>query len=425
MIYEKIRFWVVKNGLIHTSRFAILQIEINPGGIRMHYYERARQLTQETVAHRRYFHANAEVGLELPGTKAYVMDRLREAGIEPRDCGHGVTATVGRGGRCILLRADMDALPMPEESGEPFACTTGTEAHACGHDLHAAMLLTAAKLLKENEDNLKGTVKFMFQPAEETFEGAYDMVDHGILEDPRPDVAMTYHVSSGNMAPGGFSYNHSGTMMFSVDGFRITVIGRGAHGAYPHSAIDPINIAVHIYQAMQSILAREVDPQKACIMTVCTFHAGTANNIIPNEAEMTGTIRCNDQRNRELMKKRLTELTEQTAAAYGGSAKVTWVSQVPPLVCDPKLVDDIVRYMGELGIPGMEGREGVVSCASEDFAVLSSRMPASFMYLAAGFPEDTHPAPSHNPRVRYNEAVLPMGAACYAQCATRWLEENQ
>ena len=391
----------------------------------MQYYERAMELRERTAAHRRYFHQNAEVGLDLPKARAYVTEKLREFGLEPRECGCGITATVGSGGKCVLLRADMDALPMEDASGEPFACPTGTEAHTCGHDLHAAMLLTAAQMLKENEHNLAGTVKFMFQPAEETFEGAYNMVDHGILTDPKPDVAITYHVGSGKMAPGGFSYNHSGTMMFSVDCFRVTVKGRGAHGAYPHSAVDPINIAVHIYQAMQSIIAREVDPQKACIMTVCTFHAGTANNIIPNEAEMTGTIRCNDQKNRELMKKRLAGLAEQTAAAYGGSAEVVWVSQVPPLVCDPELVDDIVRYMGELEIPGMQGREGVVSCASEDFAVLSSRLPGSFMYLSAGFPEMENPAPSHNPAVRYNEGTLPIGAACYAQCATRWLEENR
>ena len=390
----------------------------------MTYYERALELQEQTVAHRRWFHRNAEVGLDLPKARAYVMEKLREFGLEPEHCGYGITATIGKGRKCVLLRADMDALPMPEESGESFSCPTGTEAHTCGHDLHAAMLLTAAKMLKENEENLAGTVKFMFQPAEETFEGAYNMVDAGILENPKPDVAITYHVGSGKIGPGFFSYNHSGTMMFSVDGFKVQVTGRGAHGAYPHTAVDPIHIAVQIYQAMQTIIAREVDPQKACVMTVCTFHAGTANNIIPNEAEMTGTIRCNDQRNRELMKKRLKELAEQIAAAYGGRAEVTWVSQVPPLVCDPKLVDDVVRYMGELEIPGMRGHEGVVSCASEDFAVLTSRLPASFMYLSAGFPEDTNSAPAHNPKVRYNEAVLPMGAACLAQCAMRWLEEN-
>ena len=391
----------------------------------MNFYERALELAHETTAHRRWFHRNAEVGLDMPNACAYVTEQLWAMGLEPRACGHGVTATVGTGGRCILLRADMDALPMPEHSGEPFACPTGTEAHTCGHDLHAAMLLTAARLLKEREGELKGTVKLMFQPGEETFEGAYDMVNSGILEDPVPEAAIAYHVGSGKMALGFFSYNHSGTMMFSVDGFRVCVKGRGAHGAYPHASIDPINIAVHIYQAMQSILAREVDPQKACIMTVGTFHAGTANNIIPNEAEMTGTIRCNDQQNRERMKNRLTELAAATAAAYGGSAEVTWVSQVPPMVCNPALVKDVVRYMGELGIPGMRGHEGVVSCASEDFAVLTSRLPASFMYLSAGFPEEENPAPAHNPAVRYHEGVLPMGAACYARCAVRWLEENQ
>lgn len=390
----------------------------------MDYYRRAQEIQEEIISHRRYLHTNAEVGLNLPRTKAYIMEKLREYGLEPADCGYGITATLGAGGKCILLRADMDALPMPEKSGESFACPTGTECHACGHDLHAAMLLAAAKMLKENEHSLKGTVKLMFQPAEETFEGAYNMIENGLLENPKPDVAMAYHVGSGKMAPGRFSYNRGGIMMFSVDGFRITVTGRGGHGAYPHNVIDPINIAVCIYQAMQTIISREVDPQKACVMTVGTFHAGTANNIIPNEAEMTGTIRCNDQTNRELMKRRLTELALQTAAAYGGSAEITWVSQVPPLQCDAKLVDDLVRYMGELEIPGMQSKEGVCASGSEDFAVLSAQMPAAFMNLSAGFPELEKPAPAHNPGVRFNEGVLPIGAACFAQCATRWLEEN-
>lgn len=390
----------------------------------MRYYQRALELREETVADRRWLHANAEVGLNLPNTKAYVMRRLREYGLEPEDCGCGITATLGKGGKCILLRADMDALPMVECSGEPFACTSGSGTHACGHDLHTAMLLTAARILKENEAQLKGTVKFMFQPAEETFEGAYNMVDNGILENPKPDAALAFHVGSGKMAPGAYSYNHTGTMMFSVDGFRIVVTGRGAHGAYPHTCIDPINIAMHIYQAMQSIISREVDPQKACVMTVGTFHAGTANNIIPNEAEMTGTIRCNDEGNRQLMKRRLQTLTEMTAQAYGGSARLQWTCQAPALVCDPPLVDALVGYLEELQIPGMKGREGVSASGSEDFAVLSSQIPGAFMYLSAGFPEEENPAPSHNPAVRYNEDVLPIGAAGFAQCATRWLEEN-
>ena len=168
----------------------------------MHYYKRALALREETIAHRRYLHTNAEVGLVMPKAKAYVMEKLIEYGITPSECGHGVTATIGSGGKCILLRADMDALPMAEESDEPFACPTGTESHGCGHDLHAAMLLTAAKMLKENESALKGTVKLMFQPGEETLEGAKNMLENGILEDPVPDAALAYHVAAGKMPIG-------------------------------------------------------------------------------------------------------------------------------------------------------------------------------------------------------------------------------
>ena len=390
----------------------------------MNFYDRALALQNETSAHRRYFHRNAEVGLDLPKTRDYVMQQLRSIGLEPRLCGHGITATLGNGGKCILLRADMDALPMPENSGETFACPTGTENHACGHDLHAAMLLTAAKLLKEREAELKGTVKLMFQPAEETFEGAYDMVANGILEDPKPDAAMAYHVGAGKAGPGFFSYNNTSATLFSVDGFRVLIHGKGAHGAFPQESVDPINIAVHVYLAMQTIISREVDPQKACIMTVGSFNAGTANNIIPNEAVLSGTIRCNDQPSREKMKRRLEEMARKTAEVYGGTARVEWVSQVPPLVCAPSVVNDMVRYMGELEIPGMQGANGAVATASEDFAVISSRIPASFMYLTAGFPDADNPAPAHNPKVRFNEGVLPIGAACFAQCAVRWLEDH-
>ena len=210
----------------------------------MNYYERAKELKEETIENRRYFHENAEVGLDMPKAKAYVMEKLREYGLEPKECGHGVTATLGKGGKVLLLRADMDALPMPEESGLSFACNTG-KVHACGHDFHAAMLLTAAKMLKENESELKGTVKFMFQPAEETFEGSKDMIEHGILDNPTVDAALAYHVSPGKMPVGIFMYNSTGTMMYSVDGFKITIHGKGAHGAYPQNSIDPINIGVH------------------------------------------------------------------------------------------------------------------------------------------------------------------------------------
>ena len=391
----------------------------------MNYYERALELKEETVAHRRFFHVNAEVGLDMPKGQAYVLEELAKLGIDAKPCGHGVTATVGKGGKCLLLRADMDALPMGEESGLDFACPTGTEAHTCGHDFHVAMLLTAAKMLKENEANLEGTVKFMFQPAEETFEGAKNMLENGILENPAPDAALAYHVTSGKMPVGIYMYNNASTMMFSVDGFKITVKGKGAHGAYPHASIDPINIAVHIYTALEALIAREVDPAKANLLTIGKFSGGTASNIIPETAELQGTIRSNDKPSRELLVRRMKEIAVKTAEVYGGTAEIEMLSEVPPLICDPKLTTEFVGYMKDMNIPGAMPYPGISASASEDFASIADKIPGTFMYLSAGFLDDRGLAPAHNPKVMFNEDVCPIGASSYAHCATEWLKNNK
>lgn len=386
----------------------------------MDFYQQAQKLREETVAHRRYLHTNAEVGLEMPRAAAYIMERLTEYGLTPERCGHGVTASLGRGGKTLLLRADMDALPMGEESGEPFACPTGSEAHACGHDFHAAMLLTAAKLLKESEAALKGTVRFMFQPAEETFEGAEDMMAHGILEGV--DAALAFHVGPGRMPPGLFMYNAGGVMMSSVDGFQITVHGRGAHGACPERSVDPINIAVHIYLALEALIAREADPGKNCVLTVGNFSAGSAPNIIPDSAVLQGTIRTNDKDCRALLVRRMREAAAGIARVYGGTADVAMLSQVPPLVCDRALTEKMAGYLREL--PGLTPVPGVCASASEDFASIAERVPSTFMYLSSGFPDERGDAPAHNPKVVFNEDVCAIGPACLAHCAVRWLEEG-
>lgn len=391
----------------------------------MDYYKRALELKSETVENRRYFHTNAEVGLDMPKAKAYVMKKLAEYGLEPKECGYGVTATVGKGGKTILLRADMDALPMPEESGEPFACPTGEEAHTCGHDFHAAMLLTAAKMLKENEAELEGTVKFMFQPAEETFEGSKNMIENGILENPKVDAALAYHVTPGQMPVGIYMYNNTGTMMYSVDGFRITVNGRGSHGAYPQSSIDPINIAVHVYLALEALIAREVDPSKANVMTVGKFTAGTAANIIPDTATLEGTIRSNDKESRELLVRRMKETAQKTAEVYGGTVEIEMISEVPPLICDPELTTEIAGYMKDMNIPGAAPYPGIAASASEDFASIAERVPSTFMYLSAGYLDERGAQPAHNPKVQFNEDVCPIGASCFAHCATEWLKNHK
>ena len=342
----------------------------------MDFYKRALALREETISHRRWLHSNAEVGLHMPKGQTYVMEQLRGYGLDPHPCGHGVIAELGQeGGRTILLRADMDALPMPEESGESFSCPTGTEAHTCGHDFHAAMLLTAAKILKENESMLSGRVRFMFQPAEETFEGAKDMLANGVLEGV--DAALAYHVGPGRMPVGLFMYNSGKTMMYSVDGFRITIHGRGAHGAYPHSSIDPINIGVHVYLALDSLV------------------------------------------------RRLKEVALKTAEVFGGMAQVEMISEVPPLVCDPAMTDEMVSYMEELPIPGLTPVPDTSASASEDFAIIAERVPSVFMYLSAGYMDERGDAPAHNPKVQFNEEVCPIGSACLAHCAVRWLEDHQ
>ena len=397
----------------------------------MNYAERAQALRAETVAHRRYFHTNAEVGLNMPKAQAYVLETLRALGIACQPCGHGVSATIGSGGKVILLRADMDALPMPEESGEPFACPTGTEAHACGHDFHAAMLLTAAKMLKENEDSLQGTVKLMFQPAEETFEGAKDMIANGILENPPVDAALAYHVTSGQMPLGLYMYNATGAMMFSVDGFRITIYGQGGHGAYPHTAVDPINIGVHIHLALQEINSRELDPHGFGVFTTGRFEGGKTSNVIPDTAEMWGTIRTVDPDGKinAQIKTRMTEIAKGVGAAMRCEVETEFYDFCPCMVNDDALSADTLRYMTELlGPAALDMAKltgGKPGGGSEDFAFVSHKVPTVGMLLSTGNAKEGYCYTQHNPKAKFDDSVLFRGSAAYVYAAARWLEEHQ
>ena len=390
------------------------------------FLKRAKELESQLQADRRYLHQHAEAGEDLPNTTKYVMERLREIGLNPIEiCPSGVTALIegAKPGKVLLLRADMDALPMKEESGEPFSSKTGA-AHACGHDFHAAMLLSAAKILKEEEAELKGTVKLMFQPAEETFQGSKNMLEHGILEEPKVDAALAYHVSPGRFPVGLYMYNDKNTMMYSVDGFKITIQGKGSHGAYPQVGVDPINIGVHIHLALQELIARECNPSHSCVLTIGQFEAGTAANIIPDTAVLQGTIRTNEKEARELLVKRMKEVVEKTAEVYRGSATIEMISEVPPLICDSELTKEVVGYMKELEIPNLIPHPDVSSSASEDFAVIAEKVPSSFLYLSAGYLDERGDYPAHHPKVQFNEEVCPIGAGCLAHCARRWLEEH-
>ncbi|MBQ8624117.1 MAG: amidohydrolase [Oscillospiraceae bacterium] len=389
----------------------------------MDFYKRAFELKEETINHRRFFHQNAEAGLDMPNAVSYVTKALKQCGILPYPCGKGIGATVGRGDRVILLRADMDALPGIEESGEEFSSKTNC-AHTCGHDLHAAMLLTAAKMLKENEPSLKGTVKLMFQPAEESLQGCKNMIENGILENPKVNAALAFHVTSGRLPIGSFMYNSTGAMMNSADVFKIEVTGKGGHGAYPNLTIDPINIAVKIYSALQALIPCEADPQKSSTLTFGRLAAGETANVIPNSAVLEGSLRTNDFSERNRLFKRISEISQTVANAFNGKAELKVSASVPVLICDSSFTEKTVEYLNSLNLINLTSIPNMHAQASEDFALVAQKVPSAFIYLSAGFNDEKGDYPAHNSKVRFNEAVLPLGSAAFAHIALLWLAKK-
>ncbi len=281
--------------------------------------EQAIAIKDDIVSYRRTIHANPEVGTELPMTKKFVMDKLKEFGYEPQEiCESGIVATISgpKPGKTFLLRADMDALPMEETTVCDFAAKNGNM-HSCGHDMHSAMLLGAAKLLKQNQDQIEGTVKLVFQPDEEGFTGAKAMIEAGVLQNPKVDAAMAMHVNSGT--PSNLVVAGKGTSIGGCFRFRIVVKGVGCHGAMPETGVDPIFIADHIYSGLQSILTREVPAIKPAVITIGKFVGGDAPNIIPGEVVMEGTFRYLDKEMGDMVIARMNEIVTATAKAHRGS----------------------------------------------------------------------------------------------------------
>lgn len=389
----------------------------------MNNYDRAYAIKDEIITHRRTIHQFAEVGYELPQTRAYVKQKLLEYGYEPEEIADGLVATVGKGGKTFLLRADMDALPMKEESGLPFASENG-RCHACGHDIHTSVLLGAAKLLKEQEAELKGTVKLVFQPAEELLTGAKKMVDAGILEKPKVDCGLMCHVNStGNTA--GIMLA-SGTKCASSNNFRIEITGKGAHGSMPASGVDPVYIGAQIIIGAQELITRELSFEKSAVLTMGHFEGGSAANVIPSTAMIEGTTRTFTLETQEYLKKRLPEVVSDIANMYRGEAKLEFTCDVPVMVNDPDLSEDISRYIHGLAEYG-HFTIGIAkpSPGSEDFAFVAREVPAYMLGHNIPDLESDVQYPLHNPKVRFNENEIPLGTAAMVECAVRWLEENQ
>ena len=381
------------------------------------YFERAKNIQAETVANRRHIHSNPEVGLDMPKTVEFVMQKLTEMGIEAHKCGEaGVTAVVGgkNGGKVVLLRADMDALPMAEDSGLQFAAT-GNMAHTCGHDTHTAMLLSAAKLLKEDEANLKGAVKFMFQPAEEILSGARNMVENGLLENPKVDYAVGCHVSAKGKT-GMLNWN-SGPLSASSDGLNFTITGKGGHGASPQNSIDPINAGVHLYLAMQELISREVDPKEMAVITFGRFVSGDALNIIPEKAYLNGTMRTFNKEIRNGLLERIKEICESVGKTYRVQIEFKHDPTTLPMVADKKVTDIVEKALNESFNKELLNPEMPAMTGSEDFSEVLERVPGMFFFLGAGSPEEGYHFGAHHPKVTYNEDAFPYGVAAYCVAA--------
>ena len=373
------------------------------------------------TADRRYLHAHAETGFDLPETFAYVWQRLTDMGLAPRKCGQcGIVADIGRGEKAVLLRADMDALAICEEAAVPFACKSGSM-HACGHDLHTAMLLEAARILKAREDALHGTVRLMFQPAEEPLLGAADMLADGLLEEIEPIAAFMIHVLTGLEIP-------VGTVIVSAPGvsapaagmFEVRIQGKGCHGAMPHTGVDPITAAAHTVLNLQQIQARELSIAQPCALTIGMLQSGDAANVIPDRAVLRGSYRAFEDDTGEYLRRRIGEIAGQTAAMFRASAETEMLGSCPTLLNDEGLSHAILAALREL--LGQEkallsselGGGAAKMSGSEDFANITHRAPSLMVALAAGRPQEGYAHPAHHPQTMFDESALPVGAAVYA-----------
>lgn len=394
----------------------------------MHQFlEEAKALEAEIIANRRYLHEHPECGFELENTCRFVMEKLSEYGYEPKMiCESGIVATVGKPGKTIMLRADMDALPMEEETDLPFR-SKEKRAHTCGHDTHTAMLLGAAKLLKQHEAELNGTVKLMFQPDEEGtsptgISGGDVMLEAGVLENPKVDAVMSLHIMSGSYPSGSINIR-KGPMMSSSDTFEITVQGSGTHGSQPNLGIDPINVAVHIYEGLQNLIARELAPEEQACLTVGSFNSGDAANIIPDEAKITGTLRATRENTRAAFKQRIQEISEHSAAAFRAKVDVKFMHGIPSVYNNPVLTEELIGYAEDMLEYPCELLEYPMS-GSDDLSVISQNAPTAYFMLGSGTAEEGYLYPHHNPHILFNEEVFYKGTAMYVNSAVEWLKNH-
>lgn len=379
------------------------------------FIEKAMRLKERAVEDYRRLHNNAEEGLHLPKTISYVKEQLRGWGYAPRELAGGVIAEAGCGEKCILLRADMDALPIEEKSGLDFACKSGFM-HACGHDMHTTMLLLASRLIKAKEKELKNKVVLCFQPGEETLEGAKEMIEADLLRGVNC-AAMIHVLTATEHKTGTVIIPPSGIGAAGADFFRVTVNGKGCHGSTPYLGIDPLTPLCKIADTLSSLIAREVRGDGGDMLTVGRISAGDTANVIPEKGELLGTLRSYRDENRDYIKNRLREVCESTAKAHRCTATVEYLSGAPSFINDETLVKRAKKIFENPDIPAYEVPEGQRGGGSEDFAYVSRTVPSIMLCISAGSLAEGYTEPLHSPKVRFNTDAIPYGAAAYASMA--------
>jgi amidohydrolase len=394
--------------------------------------DEAAQIAGDIAELRHAIHREPEIGLELPKTQQKVLAALDGLPLEITT-GRGlssVTAVLrggrspGSGGPVVLLRGDMDALPVTEETQLPYASVIPGAMHACGHDLHTAMLAGAARLLSARQADLPGTVVFMFQPGEEGYAGARHMISEGVLEaaGERPVAAFGLHVSS-NWLPGGVFSTRGGPMLAAADQITVTVHGRGGHASTPHEAADPIAVACEMVTALQTMVTRKFDVFDPVVITVGSFHAGTADNIIPDQAKFWATARSFSRKSRGALAELVPRLIGDIARAHGLTAEADYAAEYPVTVNDTAEARFATETIAAVfGAERGETAEFPITGA-EDFSFVLEQVPGAFVMLGACPPgEDPETAPTnHSPVAVFDDAVLADGAALYAELALRRL----
>lgn len=393
----------------------------------MDLLKEAIAIEPEIIKTRREIHQHPELAYHEEATAKLVADRLESLGIEVRRKvgGTGVLGVLkgSKTGRVVALRADMDALPLDENADVAFKSNVKGVMHACGHDTHVAILLGVAKLLAAHRDELQGTVKFLFQPAEEHggLGGAKPMIEDGVMKDPKVDFVFGLHISSDH--PSKVFGFRGGPIMAAPDTFKVRVIGKGGHGSAPHQTIDPVYVAAQIITSMQGVSGRMIDPIQPFVVTIGSVHSGTKENIIPDEAVLEGTIRTLDEATRKVAKAKVQKVAEGVAKAFGAKAVVDFEKDAYPVtVNDQKVTEQAMKITKK--IPGTKTIIMKPLLGGEDFSRFLLEAPGTFYFLGTINPAKGCVYPNHSSKFKVDEDVLKYGAASMAMLALEFTKSN-